>query len=97
VKTISLPVEGLSLERLLQEAANGDVVFLTSNGQIRFALVPAEEGDDEICAMRANAELMAYLSECEQRARTRPRKSLQQIRQLYGIDAEGPSSPKATE
>jgi hypothetical protein len=87
MKTVSLPVEGLSLERLLQEASGGDVVFLTANGQVRFALVPAEEGDEEIHAIRSNSELMAYLAGCAERARTGPRKSLQQIRDKYGSSA----------
>jgi hypothetical protein len=49
-----------------------------------------DEGDSEICALRSNAAFMAYLSACEERARTRPRKSLQQIRELYG---GGPDLP----
>lgn len=83
MKTISLR-EGLTLDRLLEEAASGDVVFLTVDGEVRFALVAVDEGDQEICALRSNADFMAYLSACEERARTRSRKSLQQIRELYG-------------
>ena len=56
----------------------------TIYGFSKLAVVPADEGDEENLALRENADFMAYLTECEQRARTRPRKSLQQIRELYG-------------
>lgn len=84
MKTISLDAKTVTLEQLLQEASEGEVVFLTSRGQTQFALVPADEGDREVCALKSNAEFMAYLTEAEERARTRPRKSLKQIRELYG-------------
>lgn len=91
MKAISLPVEGLTVERLLQEAAGG-VVFLTNGGQVRFAVLPADEGDEEIIALCGNANFMAYLTECEQRARTRPRKSLREIRNRYGSPPVTPES-----
>ena len=84
MKTISVPIEGLTLERLLQQAKNGDVVFLTNKGEIEYALIPADDGDNEVLATRANQDLMAYLTECRERAQTGPRKSLDEIRQLYG-------------
>ena len=56
---------------------------MTANGQTRFAFVPADEGDQEVAALCSDAELMAYLAECETRARTRPRKSLRPIRERY--------------
>lgn len=95
MKTRTLEVEGLTLERLLQEATTEDVVFLTSQGQIRFAVMPADEGDPEICALRSNHEFLSYLSGCEDRAKTRPRKSLQRIRELYGSPPQAASGPAA--
>src|SRR5262249_14263773 len=92
MKTISLDSESTTLEQVLQEASGGEVVFLTKEGQTRFALVAADEGDQEVCALKSNAEFMAYLTEAERRARTRPRKSLQQIRDLYNRPAEQPGS-----
>ncbi len=92
MKTIPLEGQGLTLERVLQEAATDAVVFLSANGQIRFAVVPADEGDEEVLAIRSNAELMDYLAECSERARTRPRRSLQQIREKYGVP-ETPADP----
>ena len=82
--TSSLALEGLTLERLIQEAANRDVVFLTANGETQFALMSADEGDQEVCALRSNTEFMAYLAEAKQRALTGPRKSLEEIKALYG-------------
>ena len=87
MKPVSLAVEGLTLDRLLQEAASGDVIFLTANGRICFVLASADEGDAEACAMRSNAELMAYLTQCTERAKSGPRKTIQQIRSLYHSEA----------
>jgi len=83
VSTVSLEVTGLTLERLLEEARRGQVVFLTDSGSVRFALVPADEGDQEVMALRANQDFMAFLANCEERARTRPRKTLQQLREEF--------------
>ncbi len=81
----SLPIEGLQLADLLRAAADKDVVFLTANGETKFALVSADEGDEEICALRSNAEFMAYLAECKERGRSQPRTSLEQIRESLGL------------
>jgi antitoxin (DNA-binding transcriptional repressor) of toxin-antitoxin stability system len=93
MRTISLESEGLTLERLLQEAEKGEVVFLTRSGQTQFALVPADEADKEVCALRSNPGFMTYLAACEERAKTQPRKSFREIREVYGNAPEGPGSP----
>ena len=80
MKTISIPVEGLSLESLLSDAQSEQVVFLTANGQVQFALMPCDDGDREVFALRANQDFLDYLSEAEQRARSQPRKSLAEMR-----------------
>ena len=92
MKTISLDSKSLPLEKLLSEAAQGEVVFLTTQGQTRFALVSADEGDQEVCALKSNPEFLAYLTGAEERARTRPRKTLQEIRELYGSQPEKSAS-----
>ena len=84
MKTLSLDSKSLTLAKLLEEAAEGEVVFLTADGITRFAVIPADEGDQEACALRSNAEFMAYLTEAERRAKAGPRKSLAEIRKLYG-------------
>jgi antitoxin (DNA-binding transcriptional repressor) of toxin-antitoxin stability system len=92
LKTVPLESEGLSLEGLLQEASRGEVVFLTADGQTRFALIPADDGDREVASLRSNAEFMAYLTASAERARTGPRKTLREIRQLDAAEAEPPSA-----
>ena len=37
MKTATLSIEGLNLDRLLQEAGDQDVVFLRTNGEVKFA------------------------------------------------------------
>lgn len=87
MKTISLETKSLTIEKLLEAAADGEPVFLTDNGHTHFALLQADDGDREVCALKSNAEFMAYLTEAEHRAQTTPRKSLQQIREMYGVAA----------
>ena len=83
MKTVAIDSPTFTLEGLLHEAAEGEVVFLTADGMPRFALVAVDEGDREAFALRSNPEFMAYLSECKERARRGPRKSLQEIRKIY--------------
>jgi len=90
VKTVSLDSPQFTLEGLLREAAGGEVVFLTTDGLPRFALVAVDESDQEAFALRSNADFMAYLDECKQRARQGPRKSLEEIKRLF---ADGTSLP----
>ena len=64
MKTISIDSSQTNLEGVLREAADGEVVFLTTDGLPRFALVPVDESDQEVFALRSNSEFMAYLDEC---------------------------------
>ena len=93
MKTTTLPIEGLYIDRLLEEAGNQDVVFLRTNGEIKFALMRADEGDQEACALKSNPEFMAYLTDCHQRADSEPRFTLDQVRTLYGLPASGSNGP----
>ncbi|MDB5351840.1 MAG: hypothetical protein JWN86_3087 [Planctomycetota bacterium] len=61
MKTVALDTPALTVGRLLREAAD-DIVFLTSDGEARFALIPVDDGDREAAAIRANVELMTYLA-----------------------------------
>ncbi len=94
MKKATLPIEELTLATLLQEAAKHDVVFLSAKGKIRFALMPADEGDEEVCALKSNPEFMAYLTESRERAKTAPRTSLKEIREIFGIPAPTSNSRK---
>lgn len=81
-----LPLEDLTLTSLLKKAGMQDVIFLTRHGKIRFALLHADEGDQEVLALRSNPEFMAYLAECTKRAKAGPTKSLAEVRKMYGLD-----------
>jgi hypothetical protein len=85
MKTVSVPLEGLTLDRLIQEASGGDVVLLTDRGRARFALMPLDDGDEEIVRMRSNSALMAFLDNCARRAAKGPRKSLDEIRRTFKV------------
>jgi hypothetical protein len=88
LKTVSLDSPQFTLEGALREAADGVVVFLTTGGRTRFALVAVDEGDEEILALRSNADFMGYLDESKLRARQGPSRSLEEIRsRLSGKDS----------
>ena len=92
MKTISIDSSQTNLEGVLREAADGDVVFLTTDGLPRFALVPVDESDQEVFALRSNSEFMAYLDECSRRAMLEPSKSLEEIKKLYLTEDLAPES-----
>jgi hypothetical protein len=96
LKTVSLDSPQFTLEGALRDAADGEVVFLTTGGSPRFALVAVDEGDQEILALRSSAEFLAYLDESKLRARWGPTKSLEEIKRLFSQD-EPSSEPKTTE
>jgi antitoxin (DNA-binding transcriptional repressor) of toxin-antitoxin stability system len=94
LKTISIDSAETSLEGVLREAAEGDIVFLTTDGLPRFALVAVDEGDQEVLALRSNSDFMAYLDESKLRARKGPTKSLEEIKKLFST--EGPMTDSKT-
>jgi hypothetical protein len=53
----------------------------------------ADEGDQEVLALKSNPEFMAYLTECHERAESEPRFTLDQVRTLYGLPASESSGP----
>lgn len=96
MKPVSLDSESTSLSQAIAAASGGNIVFLTKDGETRFALLPADDGDRETCALRSNAEFMAYLTELEERARTRPRKSLREICERYGLPVADDAAPETS-
>lgn len=46
---------------------------------------PIEFMDEEVLAKRKNAALMAHIDRLSERARTGPKKSLEEIKAKYGI------------
>ena len=85
MKSATLDSSRLTVSELLGAAEQNDVVFIQSNGQTRFAIVPADESDEEILALRSNLEFMSYLADAERRAISGPRKTLQQIRESLDV------------
>ena len=92
MKSISIDSAQTNLQGVLREAADDEIVFLTAAGLPRFALVAVDEGDQEILALRSNADFMAYLDECKLRARQEPSKSLEGIKELYWTEELAPES-----
>ena len=84
MKSAILDSSRSTLSEVLGAAEQNDVVFLQSNGQTRFAIVPADDSDEEVLALRSSAEFMAYLADAERRAAIGPRKTLKQIRESLG-------------
>jgi hypothetical protein len=80
MKTVPIESTGPTLQTLLPEMSDEEAVFLTVEGHVRFVVLPADEGDQEVLAMRGNRRLMEFLDRCGQRARKGPRKSLKTIR-----------------
>jgi hypothetical protein len=81
IRTISLPVEGLTGEQLLREVARDGVVFLTKDGEVKLAVLPADEGDQENTALRNNADFLAFLEDTTRRALAGPPMTLEQLRE----------------
>jgi hypothetical protein len=59
----------------------------------RFALVAGDEGDQEVFALRANADFLAYLDESKLRARQGPTKSLDEIKRLFSKKESSTEEP----
>ena len=87
MKSATLDSSQMTVSELLGAAEQNDVVFIQSNGQTRFAIVPADDSDEELLALRSNAEFMSYLADAERRAATGPRKTLQQIRESLDVSS----------
>jgi hypothetical protein len=86
MKHRTLAIEGLDLQRLLDEGRRTPAVFLSKKGKVRYVLLHADDGDQEVCAIRNNPELMAYLEECTERAVKGPRHTLEEVKARFGID-----------
>ena len=87
MKRATLDASQVTLAELLGTAEQNDVVFVQTDGHTRFAIVSADESDEEILALRSSAEFMTYLADAERRAATGPRKTLQQIRDSFGLSS----------
>jgi hypothetical protein len=66
--------------------ATGSVIMTDFDAQQRDLL----EEDQQVVALRSNADFMAYLDECKLRARREPTQSLEEIKKLYLIEESVP-------
>ncbi|MBI2809116.1 MAG: hypothetical protein HYX68_29385 [Planctomycetes bacterium] len=85
MKTLALEREKRTLSELLAKENGAEVIYLTRKRRPTHALVPLDDMDREVLAIRANAELMAYIDACSERARKGPRKTIEQIREQFGM------------
>ena len=82
---VAIETEKRPIEEWLPSEDSGEIIYLTKGGRKRFVVVPFDDMDEEILAMRKNAPLMAYIDECFKRARKGPTKSLAEIKAKFGI------------
>lgn len=85
MKSATIDASKVTLSELLGTAEQNDVVFVQKEGRTRFAVIPADESDEEILALRSSAEFMTYIADAERRATIGPRKTLQQVRESLGM------------
>lgn len=83
MKKVEIENDTRPLSELLSQENGTDVIYLTRKGRAKYAIVPLDKDEQEMVNMRANGKLMAYLDGCHERARTRPRKSLEEIKAKY--------------
>jgi hypothetical protein len=82
MKTVAIETENRPLAEWLPQQDAEEVVYLTLGGRTRFVIVPLDEGDEEVLAIRKNERLMAYIASCVERARKGPTKSLAEIKAM---------------
>jgi hypothetical protein len=91
MKTIAIETETRPVAEWLPKEGSDEIVYLTREGRTRFVIVPLDEGDEEVLAVHKNARLMAYISECVERAYKGPTKTLAQIQ--AELDNEAGADP----
>ena len=90
---VSIETETRPVAEWLPRENSEEVVYLTRGGRTKFVLLPLDEGDEEVIAIRKNAALMSYIAGCVERARLGPTKSLAQIKQELNIGSVTQESP----
>jgi hypothetical protein len=93
MKSIAIETETRPVAEWLPKEDSDEIVYLTREGRTRYAIVPLDEGDEEVLAVQKNTKLMAYISGCVERASKGPTKSLAQIQAELNLDNEATSDP----
>lgn len=86
MREIAIENERRPVAEWIPKEDSEEIVYLTKGGRKKFVLVPLDEMDEEVLAIRKNARLMAYIAKCSERARKGPSKSLEQVRAELGLD-----------
>jgi antitoxin (DNA-binding transcriptional repressor) of toxin-antitoxin stability system len=86
MKVVPLETQGITLESVLEQAESGEVIILTSGGEVRFAIVAAGEADREALALGSSPDFLNYLAEIAHRANSAPRKTLREVREMLEAD-----------
>jgi len=94
MKTVVIETETRPLADWLPQEESDEVIYLMRAGRVRFAVVPLDEGDEEVLAIQKNARLMAYIATCVERGRNGPTKTLGEIKAELALDGDTDSSKK---
>jgi hypothetical protein len=88
MKTVAIETERRPLAEWLPLEDSEDIVYLTREGRTKFVVVPLDEGDEEVLAIRNNPALMAFIDECVERAKNMPTTTLAKIKAELGGDGD---------
>jgi hypothetical protein len=82
---VAIETERRPIGEWLPRQNSNELVYLTKKGRKRYVVVPLNDMDEEILAMRKNAALMAHIDNLFEHARNGPWKSLEEIKNKNGI------------
>jgi PHD/YefM family antitoxin component YafN of YafNO toxin-antitoxin module len=82
---VAIETERRPISEWLPRQNSQELIYLTKKGRKKFVVVPLDEMDEEVLAMRKNAALMAHIDKLFERARKGPTKSLEEIKAKFGI------------
>ncbi len=91
---VAIETERRPLAQWLPRQNSQELIYLTKKGRKRFVVVPLDEMDEEVLAMRQNTALMAHIDNLFERARNGPTKSLEEIKAKYGIKNKDKTADK---
>jgi hypothetical protein len=81
---IAIESQNLTLKELIKLAKKSPV-FITEDGETRYALVAVDEADIEAYSLGSNEEFIAYLQATRERARREGTASIQEMRRRLNI------------
>lgn len=85
MKHIAIETEQRPVAEWLPKGNGDDIICLTRKGRPQFVVVPWDDGDEEVLAIRQNEQLMAHIDQSVKRARRGPTKSLEEIKKHFAL------------